>query len=94
MINPVINNPPKKTATGIILFSIIASYTNNAMQTRKANPPPSCLVKKEKNTYLEAEILVYNPTGLPLYIDSARYFVRSKGTVVASGSGDYDLLVN
>lgn len=48
------------------------------------------LVKRSKNTYLEAEILVYNPTGLPLYIDSARYSVRSKGTVLASGSGDYE----
>jgi LEA14-like dessication related protein len=48
------------------------------------------LVKKDKNTYLEAEILVHNPTKLPLYIDSARYFVRSKGKVIASGSGDYE----
>jgi LEA14-like dessication related protein len=48
------------------------------------------LVKEEKTTYLEAEILVYNPTKLPLYIDSARYFLRSEGTVLASGSRDYE----
>ncbi|MFC5271990.1 LEA type 2 family protein [Adhaeribacter terreus] len=48
------------------------------------------LQTKEKNTYLQAELLLHNPTKLPLYLDSARYFLRHKGKVVAQGGKDFE----
>ncbi len=48
------------------------------------------LVRKEKNTFLEAGLLVYNPGPLPLYIDSARYTVRYQGKTIAQGSRNYE----
>ncbi|KAA9340727.1 NDR1/HIN1-like protein [Adhaeribacter soli] len=48
------------------------------------------LVSKPRNTYLQAELLVQNPTPLPLYLDSARYFVRHLGKTVAQGGLDYN----
>jgi LEA14-like dessication related protein len=48
------------------------------------------LISKPENTYLQAELLVQNPTPLPLYVDSARYFVRHLGKTVAQGGMDYN----
>src|SRR5436190_15140303 len=50
------------------------------------------LISKQKNSYLQAEVLIHNPTPLPLYLDSARYFVIHKGKIVASGGKDYEIV--
>jgi LEA14-like dessication related protein len=48
------------------------------------------LILKPKYSYLEAELLINNPTTLPLYLDSARFIVRHKGKIMAYGGKDYE----
>ncbi|HSI91819.1 MAG TPA: LEA type 2 family protein [Adhaeribacter sp.] len=48
------------------------------------------LLAKEKSSWLEAGLLIHNPTPLPLYLDSARYVVRHKGKIVARGGGNFE----
>ena len=51
------------------------------------------LIPKEKKTYLQAELLVFNPTTLPLYIDKARYFVKHNGQLIAQGDNDLEKIL-
>ncbi len=49
------------------------------------------LISDEENTFLVADVIIDNPGPLPLYIDSASYFVRNAGQVVASGKKDFEV---
>ncbi|MBK0404649.1 LEA type 2 family protein [Adhaeribacter sp. BT258] len=48
------------------------------------------LINKQNTAYLEAEIVIHNPTMLPLYLDSARYLIRSGGKVIATGGNEHN----
>jgi LEA14-like dessication related protein len=89
--------------TGHHLFenTAVTVTRSGLLDTRKAgsgtNSMPSVkqikrlvLIPKAKNTILQADLLVYNPTKLPLYIDSATYYVRYKGKVLARGAKDFE----
>ncbi|PRY11640.1 LEA14-like dessication related protein [Pontibacter ummariensis] len=44
----------------------------------------------EEQTFLQANVVVHNPAPIPLYIDSATYYVRHNGKVIASGKKDFE----
>lgn len=44
----------------------------------------------EEQTHLQANVLVHNPSPIPFYIDSASYFVRHNGNLIASGKKDIE----
>ncbi|MHA6250261.1 LEA type 2 family protein [Pontibacter sp. CAU 1760] len=48
----------------------------------------------DTQTLLQAAVVVHNPSPFPFYIDSATYFIRHKGLVIASGKKDYEKVLN
>ncbi|MFD2512400.1 LEA type 2 family protein [Pontibacter locisalis] len=47
----------------------------------------------EEQTRLNANIVVHNPAPIPFYIDSASYYIRHKGQVIASGKKDFEKIL-
>ncbi|MFD3002895.1 hypothetical protein ACFS7Z_21185 [Pontibacter toksunensis] len=47
----------------------------------------------EEQTLLQAELLVHNPAPIPFYIDSASYFIRHNGKIIASGKKDLETIL-
>ncbi|WP_161890657.1 LEA type 2 family protein [Pontibacter russatus] len=47
----------------------------------------------EEQTLLQAEVVVHNPAPIPFYIDSASYFIRHNGNVIASGKKDFETVL-
>lgn len=47
----------------------------------------------EEQTLLQAELMVHNPAPVPYYIDSASYFIRHNGKVIASGKKDFETVL-
>jgi LEA14-like dessication related protein len=84
----LINNTPIiVTKTGNLDIRKLGSSSLSMPSVKKIRSLE--LIPKDKQFYLQAELLVNNPTRLPLYIDKARYFVRHKGKIIASGSNEF-----
>lgn len=47
----------------------------------------------EEQTQLQANVVVHNPSPIPFYIDSASYFIRHKGNLIASGKKDIEKIL-
>ncbi|MBC5992062.1 NDR1/HIN1-like protein [Pontibacter cellulosilyticus] len=47
----------------------------------------------EETTRIQADIIVHNPSPFPFYIDSAAYYIRHKGTVIARGKRNYEKIL-
>ncbi|ARS34812.1 LEA type 2 family protein [Pontibacter actiniarum] len=44
----------------------------------------------EEQTRLHADLVVHNPAPIPFYIDSASYYIRHQGKVIARGTQDFE----
>ncbi|GAB3200229.1 hypothetical protein GCM10027293_20840 [Pontibacter aydingkolensis] len=47
----------------------------------------------EEKTRIQADIVVHNPSPFPFYIDSASYFIRHQGKVIAQGKRDFEKIL-
>ena len=48
------------------------------------------ITSTEKQTILQAAVVLHNPAPIPFYIDSATYYIRHKGKIIASGKKDFE----
>lgn len=65
-----------------------ASYMPSLSQVKRLE-----IDSDEEQTLLQAEVVVHNPAPIPFYIDSASYFIRHNGNIIASGKKDFETIL-
>ncbi|MBF9252713.1 hypothetical protein I2I11_05390 [Pontibacter sp. 172403-2] len=73
---------------GMLNMSTMSSRTNYLPSVRQVKQLK--IDSKEEQTLLQAEVVVHNPAPIPIYIDSASYFIRHQGKIIASGTKDFE----